>query len=63
VKDQRPLTPAEFRERWQISKATYHELVNTGRLRQTEISERVRRILPEDEQAFIESCREKDTAA
>jgi hypothetical protein len=29
------LTPQQFRDRWQIGKAKYHELVNAGIERQT----------------------------
>ena len=54
-----PLTPQQFRDKWQISRAKYHDLVNKGLLRQTYISERNPRITPEDEDAFIEACREK----
>ena len=57
-----PLTPQQFRDKWQIGKAKYHELVNSGLLRQTFISERNARILPEDEDAFIEAIRERGAA-
>jgi hypothetical protein len=57
-----PLTPDQFRAKWQIGKAKYHELVNTGQLRQIYITPRNPRVLPEDEDAFIQSCR-KDNAA
>lgn len=57
-----PLTPQQFRDRWQIGKAKYHELINTGKLKQTVITPRNIRILPEDEDAFVDSCRETDAA-
>ena len=51
-----PLTPQQFRDKYQIGKTSYHELVNTGRLIQTYISLRNPRILPEHEDAFVEDC-------
>jgi len=57
-----PLTPQQFRDRWQIGKSKYHELINTGKLKQTVITPRVIRVLPEDEDAFIASCRKSATA-
>jgi hypothetical protein len=61
-KNRAPLTPQQFRDRWQIGKAKYHELVNSGMLRQTYISPRAPRILPEDEDAFVAACREDNAA-
>lgn len=58
-----PLTPQQFRDKWQIGKAKYHELVNDGILRQTYISPRNPRITPEDEDACIEACQERGAAA
>lgn len=58
-----PLTPQQFRDKWQIGRAKYHELVNAGILHQTFISPRNPRILPEDEDAFIAALREREAAA
>lgn len=52
-----PLTPQQFRDKWQIGRAKYHELVNSGLLRQTYITPRNPRITPEDEDRFIATCR------
>lgn len=51
-----PLTPQQFRDKWQIGRAKYHELVNAGLLKQTYITQRNPRITPEDEDAFVEAC-------
>ena len=51
-----PLTAQQFRDKWQISRTKYHELVNSGKLRQTYVTPKLTRITPEDEDAFIASC-------
>jgi hypothetical protein len=63
MEHRQPLTPQQFRDKWQIGKAKYHDLVNAGILRQTFISPRNPRITPEDEDAFIEACRKREVAA
>jgi len=58
-----PQTPQQFRDKWQIGRAKYHELVNSGALRQTYITPRNPRITPEDEDAFIATLPKSDAAA
>jgi len=57
-----PLTPQQFRDKWQIGRGRYHQLINDGLLTQTYITPRNPRILPEDEDAFIKAC-QSNTAA
>ena len=62
MEHRQPLTPQQFRDKWQIGRAKYYALVNDGLLRQTFITPRNPRILPQDEDEFIASCRGSDAA-
>ena len=62
MKHRQPLTPQQFRDKWQIGKGKYHELVNNGILRQTYVSPRNVRITPDDEAAFVDALHKSDAA-
>jgi excisionase family DNA binding protein len=52
---QQPLTVRQFCEKYQISKNTFYRWVRDGRIRTTKLSESCVRVMPEAEQAWLES--------
>ena len=52
-----PKVPSQFRAKWHMGKARYHQLVNEGVIRQTYTGPKSVVILPEDEDRFVEICR------
>lgn len=53
-----PKLPEQFRAKWHMSKMRYHSLVNEGVIKQTYTGPRSVVILPEDEDRFVEICRQ-----